>query len=95
MTLTLTPETESQLTAIAAQRGVSPEEALAELLTEARASIERERQEVLEGLQQGTAEIGAGDWVPLEDLRRDLHEHARKRRQSDSLSASESCHAPG
>ena len=73
--ITLTPETEAQLQTVATQRGVSAEEALSELIAEA-----AEVADAVAGLRRGTAEIDAGDWISLADLRRDLDAQAHSRR---------------
>ena len=75
--ITLAPETEAQLQTVATQRGVSAEEALSELIAEA-----AEVADAVAGLRQGTAEINAGDWMSLEDLRRDMDAQAGRRRVS-------------
>lgn len=74
MTLTLTEETEAQLTAVAAQRGLSPEDTPAQVLAEV------EFEETVTGLRQSMAEIVSGDWVALEDFEKAFEEQIRKRR---------------
>lgn len=68
MTLTLTPEAEAHLAAVAAQRGLPPEDTLTELLAEARAASERERQEAIEGVRRSEADFDAGRSLSLEEL---------------------------
>ncbi len=68
MTFTLSPETEAQLTAVAALRGLPLEETLAELVAQARAASERERQLAIEGVRRSEEDFAAGRWVSLDEL---------------------------
>ena len=63
MTLTLTSDTEAMLLLVAAQRGLSPGEALNVLLAEAATDFE----EAVAGIQRGMNDFAAGRWVSLED----------------------------
>ena len=68
MTLTLSPEMEADLQMIAHQRGFSAEEALQQLVAEARAAAEHERQEALAGVLRSEADFAAGRSLSLEEL---------------------------
>ncbi len=68
MSLTLSPETLSQLQAVAAQRGLPPEDALAQVLAEARAAWEYEQQDALAGVARSEADFAAGRSLSLEEL---------------------------
>lgn len=63
MTLTLAPETETRLRTVAAQRGLAPEDALAQVLAEATEDFE----EAVAGIREGLADVEAGRTVTLED----------------------------
>ena len=63
MTLTLTPDTEARLHALAAQRGLAPEETIARLITEANADFN----EAIAGIQRGMDDFAAGRWISMED----------------------------
>jgi len=76
MTLTLSPETEAQLTAVAALRGLPLEDALAELVAQARAEYE----ESAAAVRQSLAEIAAGHWVALEQFEQEFSEQVGRRR---------------
>ena len=65
MTLTLTPETEARLMAVAAQRGLPPVAALDAILTEA----ETDFNEAVAGIQRGIADAAAGREISLEEYR--------------------------
>lgn len=75
MSLILSPETLSQLQAVAAQRGLPPEDALAQVLAEARATWEyqqqweqQEQQDALAGVARSEADFAAGRSLSLEEL---------------------------
>ncbi len=73
MTLTLPPATEARLRAVAAQRGLAPEETIDMLLAEAETSPDQvsltasEQEEVLAALRASVEDYAAGRWVSLED----------------------------
>ena len=67
MSITLSPETQTQLEAIAAQRGLPLEDALAQVLAEARAAWEYEQQDTLAGLNRAHADIAAGRTYSLQN----------------------------
>lgn len=75
MTLTLTPETEAQLTAVAALRGLSPEDTLAQVLAEARAEFEDAVADVRASLE----DFAAGRSLSLEEYRQEAKERRRRR----------------
>lgn len=79
MTLILTPETEAQLTVIAAQRGLPPEKALIQMVADEaqRVAEEADIADAVAGLLRGSAEIAAGDWVSLETYRAEVPERRR------------------
>lgn len=79
MTLTLTRETEAQLVAVAALRGKPPEDALAELVSEAQA----EHEETVIALRQSMAEIAAGRWVSLEQFEQNFAAQVQRRRADE------------
>lgn len=81
MTLTLTPENAEDLTVIATQRGLPPEVTLAEVLAEARAASERERQEAIEGVRRSEADFDAGRSLSLEELRAHVDATLKAKRQ--------------
>lgn len=81
MPLTLSPEIEAQLNAVAALRGLPPEDTLAELVTEAQAASERERQEAIEGVRRSEADFDAGRSLSLEELRADMDATIEAKRQ--------------
>lgn len=68
MTLTLTPDTETALRALAARHDQAPEAILESLVTSAAAEDERERQETLSGLRRSADEFAAGRWTTPEEL---------------------------
>lgn len=78
MTLTLTPETEARLTAVAALRGLPPEDTLAELIAQAQAAHE----ETAAALRHSMAETAAGHWVSLEQFEQDFAAHVDMRRRA-------------
>lgn len=63
MTLTLTSDTEARLRAVAAQRGLTPEEALDVVLAEAQTDFD----EAVAGIRRGMDDFAAGRWISLED----------------------------
>jgi len=75
MPLTLTPENEELLTAIAAQRGLPPEDTLAEVLAEARAEFDDAVADVRASLE----DFAAGRSVSLEEYRAEALERRRRR----------------
>lgn len=81
MPLTLTPQSEEHLTAIAAQRGLPPDDALAQVLAEARAASERERQEAIEGVRRSEADFAAGRSLSWEELRAHMDATIEAKRQ--------------
>lgn len=64
MTITLTHGTEAMLLAVAAQRGLAPDEALNVLLAEAATDFE----EAVAGIQRGMDDFAAGRWISLEEF---------------------------
>ncbi len=70
--LTLTPETETRLRTVAAERGMAPEQALETLLARALENAEKEadaeRQDTLTGLRQSAEEFAQGRWTTPDDL---------------------------
>ncbi len=81
MSLTLSPETLSQLQAVAAQRGLPPEDALAQVLAEARAAWEYEQQDALAGVARSEADFAAGRSLSLEELTASLDATLDAKRQ--------------
>ncbi|MBV9848892.1 MAG: hypothetical protein JO250_04310 [Armatimonadetes bacterium] len=78
MTLTLSPETEARLLAVAAQRRLPPEAALAAVLAEA----ETDFNEAVAAIQEGLADLDAGDrGMLLEEYRAQVHAEREARRQ--------------
>lgn len=75
MTLTLTPENAEDLTVIAAQRGLSPDDALAQVLAEARAEFNDAVADVRASLE----DFAAGRSVSLEEYRAEALERRRLR----------------
>ncbi len=73
MTLTLTPDTEARLLALAAERGLAPEETINVLLTQAETNPTRseftasEERQILTALQTSVEDYAAGRWISLED----------------------------
>lgn len=65
MTLTLSPPTEARLRAVAAQRRLPPEEALAQVLAEAQSDFE----DAAAGIGRGMADAEAGREMTLEEYR--------------------------
>jgi len=63
MILTLTPDTEARLHAVAAQRGLAPEETVARLITEA----DTDFNEAVAGIRRGMDDFAAGRWISMED----------------------------
>ena len=69
MPLTLSPELETQLAVVAAQRGLAPIDTLAQLLSEAAANAEHaEREEIMAALRRSTEQFAAGQWQTPEQL---------------------------
>ncbi len=88
MSLILSPETLSQLQAVAAQRGLPPEDALAQVLAEARAAWEyqqqweqQEQQDALAGVARSEADFAAGRSLSLEELTASLDATLEAKRQ--------------
>lgn len=73
MTLTLTPDAAERLRSVAAQRGLTPEEAIDMLLAEAETSPDQvsltasEQEQVLAALRASVEDYAAERWVSLED----------------------------
>jgi predicted transcriptional regulator len=55
----ITPETEARLQAVAAQRGLTPEQTIIDLLTE--------QEKTLAALRASVEDFAAGRWISLED----------------------------
>ena len=87
MTLTLKPDTEARLRAVAAQRGLAPEAALDSVLAEAQASFD----EAVAGIRCGMADAEAGDrGVLLEDYRAGLS--AKEQIPAEAAASTETRH---
>ncbi|MDQ2686979.1 MAG: hypothetical protein M3Y28_03845 [Armatimonadota bacterium] len=84
MPLTLTPQIEEDLAVVAKQRGLPPEEALAQVIAEAWAKVERERREAIEGVRRSEADFDAGRSLSLKELdaRLDVTIEAKRRERS-------------
>jgi predicted transcriptional regulator len=79
MILTLTPDTEARLLALAAQRGLPPEETIDALLAEA------DFNDAVAGIQRGMNDYAAGRWTSLEDYEAQIQ--AEKQARASRLGA--------
>lgn len=75
MAVTLTPDIEARLRTVAAQRGLPPEQTLADVLAEAEADFN----DTIEGIRAGLEDVEAGRTVTLEEYRAEVMARRQER----------------
>lgn len=78
MTVTLTPETETRLRAMAEGFGLEPAMLHEDLLQQALAKAEVELKKTLAGLDESAEAFTAGRWITFDGLDEELSAHAER-----------------